>query len=76
MLRDRIQQNLIEEAQSVVQRAENTINSHRDHPMTSTLKNKTNELKSLMESGAGDNQIEETMGEIIQMLTSMEAAGS
>ncbi|MBN1901066.1 molecular chaperone DnaK [Candidatus Sumerlaeota bacterium] len=74
-LRDRIQQNRIEEAQSVVERAENMISSQSDHPMAKSLQSKTESLKSLMESGADDSKIEAALDEVIKILTSMEAAG-
>lgn len=75
-LRDRIQQNRVEEAQSVVQRAEKVISSRGDHPMTKSLRSKTEELKSLMEAGADDSKVEAAIDEVIRILTTMEAAGS
>jgi molecular chaperone DnaK len=75
-LRDRIQQNRVEEAQSVVQRAENVISSRADNPMTKSLRNKNEELKSLMEAGADDTKVEAAIDEVLKILTTMEAAGS
>ena len=76
MLRDRIQQNRIEEAQQVVDRAEKAITTHGDHPIISNLKTKNDELKTLMESGVDDNRLETAIDEVVRLLTTMEAAGS
>ena len=76
MLRDRIQQNRIEEAQQVVDRAEKAIATHGDHPIISNLKTKNDELKTLMESGVDDNRLETAIDEVVRLLTTMEAAGS
>ena len=76
ILRDRIQQNRIEEVQSILQRAENIISSKSDHPMTKNLKTKTEDLKSVLESGADDSKIDEAVDEVIRLLTTLEAGGS
>ena len=74
LLRDRIQQTRIEEAQSVLQRAEKAISSKSDHPMIKTLQSKTDNLKALMEGGDED-KIEKAVDEVITLLTTLEAGG-
>ncbi|MCX6999368.1 MAG: Hsp70 family protein [Candidatus Sumerlaeota bacterium] len=74
MLRDRIQENRVEEAQSILSRAEGVLTSHSGHPMVSSLKTKTNELRTLMQEGGDEKKLGETLDEVNRLVTIMETA--
>jgi len=74
MLRDRIQENRAEEAQSILTRAEGVLTTHTDHPMISSLKTKTNELRMLMQKGGDEKKLGETLDEVNRLVTIMETA--
>jgi molecular chaperone DnaK len=76
ILRDRIQQSRVDEANDVIKRAEGAIASQGNHPMTSTLRGKTESLKSLVKAGADDAQLEKAIDALVQILTTMEAAST
>jgi len=74
MLRDRIQENRVEEAQSILSRAEGVLTTHSGHPMVSSLKTKTNELRTLMQEGGDEKKLGETLDEVNRLVTIMETA--
>ncbi len=74
MLRSRIHETRVEEAQSVVERAEKIVATRGSHPMIKTLRTKTNDLKTLVEKGSEDKRLEAAIDEVIRLLTTMEAA--
>jgi molecular chaperone DnaK len=74
MLRDRIQENRVEEAQSILSRAEDVLTTHSGHPMVSSLKIKTNELRTLMQEGGDEKKLGETLDEVNRLVTIMETA--
>jgi molecular chaperone DnaK len=74
MLRDRIQENRVEEAQSILSRAEGVLTTHSSHPMVSSLKTKTNELRTLMQEGGDEKKLGETLDEVNRLVTIMETA--
>jgi molecular chaperone DnaK len=74
MLRDRIQENRVEEAQSILSRAEGILTTQSGHPMVSSLKTKTNELRTLMQEGGDEKKLGETLDEVNRLVTIMETA--
>jgi len=76
ILRDRIQQSRVDEANSIIKRAEILIASNSSHPMANTLRGKTEALKSLVQSGADDTRLEEAIDTVVQILSTMEAAAT
>jgi molecular chaperone DnaK len=74
MLRDRIQENRVEEAQSILSRAEGVLTTNSGHPMVSSLKTKTNELRTLMQEGGDEKKLGETLDEVNRLVTIMETA--
>lgn len=76
ILRDRIQQTREEEAQAVIGRAEKAMTEFADHPMYSSLKNKTEELRSIaQQSDADDDTLNDAIDEVVRILTMIETSG-
>ncbi|HOE62479.1 MAG TPA: Hsp70 family protein [Candidatus Sumerlaeota bacterium] len=74
-LRERIQENRIEESQSVLSRSEEVLANYAGHPMESTLRKKTEDLRSLMQQGGGDDRkLGETIDDVNRLITIIETA--
>lgn len=74
-LRERIQENRIEESQSILNRAEEVLSGNPGHPMENTLRNKTEDLRSLMQQGGGDEKrLGEILDEVNRLVTIIETA--
>lgn len=74
MLRERIQESVVDEARGLVSRAESLTNQRGNHPLAKDIKSRTADLKKLID--AGDNKaLEDKMDDLLRMLTELESAG-
>jgi hypothetical protein len=74
MLKAKIQESRIEEAQNVLTRAERSLSDASSHPLAGDLRTKVEELKQLVDDGAED-KIDNVLDDVIRVLTQIEAAG-
>lgn len=74
MLRERIQESVVDEARGLIDRAESVAGARGNHPLAREIKQQTAELKRVVDSG-DKAAIEEKMDGVLRMLTELEAAG-
>jgi len=76
MLRERIARNRDEEVSSVLDRAEGSLSSYPDHPMYSSLKSKSEHLRTLAnKEGTDEKKLDEAIDEVVRLLTMIETSG-
>lgn len=74
MLRNRIQESVVDEAMGLVSRAESLATTRSGHPLSKEVKNQASELKRII--GSGDQTaMEDKMDDLLRVLTELEAAG-
>ncbi|MCX7019624.1 MAG: Hsp70 family protein [bacterium] len=74
MLRERIQETVVDEARDLVARAETLAKSRSAHPLARQIQQQTAELRHLIDSG--DNAaLEDKIDDLLRMITELEAAG-
>ena len=74
MLRDRIQESVVEEARGLMGRAESLLQHRATHPLAGDVRSQTQELQSLIDSG-DRAALEDKMDDLLRMLAELEAAG-
>lgn len=74
MLRERIQESILDEARSLASRADSLAGSRSGHPLSKEIKQQTADLKRLIDSG-DKNALEDKMDDLLRLLTELEAAG-
>ena len=74
MLRDRIQESVVEEARGLMSRAEALLQSRGSHPLAKEVRQQAQEMQSLMDGG-DRNALEDKMDDLLRILTEFEAAG-
>ena len=74
MLRDRIQESVVEEARGLMGRAEALLQHRGTHPLAGDVRSQTQELQSLIDSG-DRAALEDKMDDLLRMLAELEAAG-
>jgi molecular chaperone DnaK len=73
MLRDRIQESIIDEARSLLARAQALAGARTSHPLSKEISLQTADLKKLID--AGDKAaLEDKMDDLLRLLTELEAA--
>lgn len=74
MLRDRIQESIVDEARNLVSRADSMTISRPSHPLSKEVKQHTSDLKKLIDAG-DKGALEDKMDDLLRLLTELEAAG-
>jgi len=74
MMKSRLEQSTMEEANGLASRAESVAAGNQSHPLSSELKTQATELRQLMDQGDRD-AIEDKMDDLLRTLTELEAAG-
>ncbi len=74
MLRERIQQSVLDEAQNLLARAEAVVGAHGSHPLAKEVRQSAADLKKLIDKG-DKAALEDKMDDLLRLLTELEAAG-
>jgi len=74
MMKSRLEQSTMEEANGLASRAESVAAGNQSHPLSNELKIQATELRQLMDQGDRD-AIEDKMDDLLRTLTELEAAG-
>ena len=74
MLRDRIQESVVEEARGLMTRAEVLLQSRGAHPLAKEVRQHAQEMQGLMDGG-DRNALEDKMDDLLRILTEFESAG-
>jgi molecular chaperone DnaK len=74
MLRERMQQSVLDEAQNLLSRSDTVLAAHGSHPLAKQVRDHAQELKHLLNSGDKD-ALEDKMDDLLRVLTELEAAG-
>lgn len=74
MLRERIQQSVLDEAQNLLSRAEALVGAHGSHPLAKEVRQTAADLKKLIDKG-DKAALEDKMDDLLRLLTELEAAG-
>ncbi|MCX7625882.1 MAG: molecular chaperone DnaK [Candidatus Sumerlaeaceae bacterium] len=74
MLRERMQQSIMDEAHNLLSRSEALLASRGGHPLAKQVKEHAQQLKQLLSSGDKD-AVEDKMDDLLRVLTELEAAG-
>ncbi|MCX7718126.1 MAG: molecular chaperone DnaK [Candidatus Sumerlaeaceae bacterium] len=74
MLRERIQESVVDEARSLISRAESLATARSGHPLAREIQQQTGELKRLLDRG-DRGAMEDKMDDLLRLLTELEAAG-
>lgn len=75
MLASKIKESRTEEARNMLERAELALATAESHPLSRDLKAKTQSLRSAIEGG-NDDQLDESIDELLRILTEIEAGGA
>ena len=73
MLRDRIQESIVDEARNLVSRAETVVGSRSGHPLSKEIRQQVGDLNKLIERGDKE-ALEDKMDDLLRLLTELEAA--
>ncbi|MGC8840937.1 MAG: molecular chaperone DnaK [Candidatus Sumerlaeaceae bacterium] len=74
MLRERMKQSIVDEAQNLISRANALLSAHGAHPLAKQVREQAQQLKDLLNAGDKD-ALEDKMDDLLRLLTELEAAG-
>lgn len=74
MLRERIQESVVDEARGLLSRAEALATANSAHPLAQELNSTTADLRRLIDNG-DRNALEDKMDDVLRLVTELEAAG-
>ncbi|MGC8740027.1 MAG: molecular chaperone DnaK [Candidatus Sumerlaeaceae bacterium] len=74
MLRERMKQSIVDEAQNLISRANALLSAHGSHPLAKQVREQAQQLKDLLNAGDKD-ALEDKMDDLLRLLTELEAAG-
>jgi molecular chaperone DnaK len=74
MLRERIQESIVDEARNLAERAESMVGARPGHPLSKQIKQQSVDLRRLIDAG-DKGALEDKMDDLLRMLAELEAAG-